>query len=537
MGQSSRAGAARRDVIVIGSGFGGSFAAWPLVHAGLDVLMLERGPWVDRGPHNWGTEGSLLRTPYFSRGTEFVALTNRGRNRTTLCSCVGGPSVFYGAVSLRFRENDFLPDPELVGNSESRWPISYEGLRPHYERVERILSVSGEAGADPTEPRRLHDYPAPPLELSEVSRRIGDGARKLGLRPFPLPLAITFPGDGAANGSRTACVRCDTCDTFACAVSAKNDLATQVIPSLVDRGLEVRSDTGVTRLHVENGRIAAVDCVDRRTGEETTLTADLFLLAAGALGSAQLLLSSGLAEHNPAGHVIGRYLTRHCSAIVFGGHPWLRPFAHEFHKQLGIHDFYFGDPGGDGPPGKLGSIQQVQTPSVGMVGAVVPRPMLFLAKPFIRRLTGLLVIAEDQPRWQNRVSIDPSQLDALGMPRLVVVHQYSDRDLAARRALIAQAKKIHRAAGSLVHYVHLIDTFSHALGTARMGDDAAHHPLDADCRFRGLDNLYVVDGSALPSAAGVNPSLTIAANALRVGDGIAARAEQAATGIRRLIVH
>jgi len=535
MGQSSRTGSAHRDVVVIGSGFGGALAAWPLVRAGLDVLMLERGPWVGRGPHNWEPEGTLIRTPYFNGGSEFVAVTSRGRDLTAACSCVGGASVFYGAVSLRFREGDFQPDPEIVGESGSRWPISYEDLRAHYAHAERILSVSGQAGADPTEPRRIDPYPARPHPLSEVSRRIGEGARKLGLRPFPLPLAITFPGEGASNGTPT-CIGCDTCDTFACAVSAKNDLATRVIPTLVDRGMEVRSETAVTRLEMEGDRIAAVVCVDRTTGVKSRVMADLFVLAAGALGSTHLLLSSGLAERNPAGKVIGRYLTRHCSAIVYGGHPWVKPFTHEFHKQLGIHDYYFGDSNGSGPAGKLGSIQQVQTPSMGTVAAVLSRPKQFFVHPLVKRITGLLVLAEEQPRWDNHVSLDPVETDEIGLPRLVVRHEYSDRDLAARRKLISAAKRIHRAAGSLAHYVHYIDTFSHALGTVRMGDDPAQNPLDADCRFRGLENLYVVDGSALPSAAGVNPSLTIAANALRAGEGIAARAERA-TSAGRLFVH
>jgi len=98
-----------------------------------------------------------------------------------------------------------------------------------------------------------------------------------------------------------------------------------------------------------------------------------------------------------------------------------------------------------------------------------------------------------------------------------VVHRYADRDLAARSFLAARAADVHRSAGALATYTHEIDTFSHALGTVRMGEDPETAPLDARGAFRGVERLYVADGSALPTSAGVNPSLTISANALRLG--------------------
>ena len=501
-------------------------AAWPLVHAGLNVLMIERGPWVKRGPGNWEPAGTLFRTPYFNGGSEFYAHTQKGRNLTASCSCVGGASVFYGGVSLRFRERDFIPDPEIVTNSGSRWPFSYEQLRPYYLAAERILHVAGVAGLDPTEPRREQDYPAEPSGLSEVSKRIGEGARSLGLRPFPLPLAMMFASNGSGPRGRSACQQCGTCDTFACAVGAKNDVATQVLPTLMTRGLDLLPETAVTRLVMEAGRIARVECLDRTDGSRRTFTADRFLLAGGAISSAHLLIASGVHEQNPAGDSVGRYLTRHCAAIVYGGYSWIPNHADQFHKQLGIHDFYFGDPDGSGPVGKLGGIQQVQTPSMGTVEAVVPRILNPLLRPLVTRSTGLLALAEERPQYANRVSVDLSETDEVGLPRLIVEHEYSDRDYAARQQLIDRAKQIHRSAGSPVQHTHRIDTFSHALGTVRMGDDPARDPLDADCRFRGVDNLFVVDGSALPTGGGVNPSLTIAANALRAGDRIVMRARE-----------
>lgn len=502
------------DAVIVGSGFGGSFIAHTLVRAGLDVLMLERGGWVERGPHNWAQDASVDLTPFYSTETPYRVLAGGNSDIMGAYSCVGGPSVFYGGVSMRFRDADFEADPDIVGDSKAAWPFGYTELEPYYERAERLLGVAGEAGEDPTEPPRSGPYPGRFNGLSGTSRRIGEAARSLGLRPFRMPLAINYHADDG----RPACVACTTCDTFACAIGAKNDLATCILPELIERGLELRPNTVVSRLEVEGGRITSVLCHDKTTDERRRYRGKLVFLCAGAIGSPHLLLASGLADTNPGGDTIGRYLMRHCNAIVFGfflRHP-NRP--EEFHKQLGVHDFYFGHPEVRSPPGKLGSMQQLQSPPVGLVKAILPWPVGQVLAPAVRRLTGLLVMAEDMPQYENRVALDPTAQDRYGLPQLTITHHYTPRDLAACRALVGQAKRVLRAAGGLFSYVHDIQTFSHAVGAVRMGEDPATSALDPYCRFRGVENLYVVDGSFMPTSAGLNPSLTIAANALRVGD-------------------
>jgi choline dehydrogenase-like flavoprotein len=502
-----------RQVVVVGSGFGGALAAWPLVRAGLDVLMLERGPWVPRGPECWDAAGTVTRTPYYESDGYAPARTDAGMHTVRSVAAVGGPSVFYGGVSMRFREADFLGDPEIVGGSGAEWPIRYGDLSPFYDEAERILRVAGQGDEDPTEPPRAA-YPARLNGLSPVAEAMAGAARSLGLHPFRLPLAINFVPD--ADG-HAPCVECRTCDTFACAIGAKNDLASVVLSDLARRGMELRVETAVTGLHLEGTRVAGMACRDRRSGERYDVTADTVILAAGALGTPHILLSSGLEELSPCGDLVGRYLTRHCSGIVFGLHSWIPRHEGIFHKQIGINDFYLGDAavGPRGPKGKLGNIQQTQTPHIGTVVGETGAAVGALLKPFVRRATGLLVIAEDRPQHRNRVYVAEDDL--------VIEHHYDARDLAARKRLYARARQIHRAAGARLTYVHTINTFSHALGTVRMGPDPARAPLDASGRFRGSDNLYVTDGSALPTAGGLNPSLTIAANALRVGTMLAER--------------
>ncbi|MFB6368327.1 MAG: GMC oxidoreductase, partial [Gemmatimonadota bacterium] len=518
------------DVVVVGSGFGGTMAARPLVEAGLDVLVVERGPWVPRGEHNWEPDGTLEVTPYHSKDGLHRDGSSGPPSRVGTAACVGGPSVFYGGVSFRFREGDFEPPAEITGDSGARWPLGYRDLRPHYRRAERVLGVSGVAGDDPVGPERRAPYPAEPGELTPVSRRLAETARGMGLRPFRLPLAINHGRDDA----RAECVACNTCDTFACAVGAKNDLAVAVLPELMRKGLELRPNTAVTGLRSSGGRVRELELRDRRTATRHTVTARGVVLAAGALR-----------ERSPAADSVGRYLTRHCSAIAFGFFPEPAEGWDRFHKQIGLNDFYFGDdrsrgnggksgrrwplgnggrsaPGGR-PPSKLGNIQQVQTPANGVIRSALPDLAADALEPAARRLVGLLALAEDSPRAENRVELHPSRKDEAGLPELVIRHRYAERDLAAREALLDRARKVLGRAGALFCYTHEIETFSHALGTVRMGEDPSADPLTPGGRYRGIENLWVTDGSALPTAGGVNPSLTIAANALRIGEGIAER--------------
>lgn len=515
--QEPPAGAApsgRYHAVVVGSGFGGAFTALPLVQAGARVLLLERGEPVDRGPHNWSAQGSFDLTPYARSGLPYRVLSGGLEPVMRSCACVGGASVFYGGVSLRLRRSDFEPRPELRG-SGAAWPFGYDELEPFYARAEELLGVTGEAGRDPTEPGRSAPFPHPAPPLSETSRLVAEAGASLGLRPFPLPLAI----NRTAAGGRAPCQDCTACDTYACAVSAKNDVATAVLPGLVARGLELRSRTLATRLLRRGTRLTGVEAVDLGTGAALAFEADQVVLAAGALSSAHLVLASGLREPSPAGDTVGRYLTRHCAAIVFGLFPRLPDRARVFHKQVGFHDLYHGAEGA--PEGQLGSIQQVQSPPPGLIQARLPVDFDGWLPRFLSHVTGLLVLAEDQPQAENRVTVDGSEVDRFGLPRLLVALRHSGRDEAARRALLRQARAVLRRAGALATYTHVVRTFSHAAGTLRAGLDPATSPLDERLRFRGVDNLTVVDGSFLPTAGGVNPSLTIAAGALRAGEILA----------------
>jgi choline dehydrogenase-like flavoprotein len=285
----------------------------------------------------------------------------------------------------------------------------------------------------------------------------------------------------------------------------------------MSKGMELQHNMVVTKLNVLNRRIVSIECVSKTTRQQHIFKADRFILAAGALGTPHILLSSGLQHYNPGGGVVGRYLMRHLNAIIFGIFPGVADKEGRFHKQLAILDYYFGHP--KAPEfNKIGSLQQMPTPPGSVVENELKGVLGKVLSPAVKLLSGLLAIVEDQPQYSNALTIAPAFSDEFGLPRVVINHSYSDRDNAAMKILTEEGKKIMKGAGALTHYIHKIRTFSHAVGTVRMGLNENTSALDENCRFRGIDNLFVTDGSVMPTSAALNPSLTIAANALRVGE-------------------
>lgn len=500
------------DVVVIGTGFGGSMAALPLVNAGLRVLLIERGRWVDRDATAWDPRAILIDRKYRS-----ASPYQHGPRLLYPDEAVGGKSVFYGAASFRMRTEDFALTDRFGGRVPGvslDWPISYDDLAPFYDEAEQLLGVAGIAGLDPTEPPRRAGYHAAPPPFSAPAQRIADAARALGLHPFPIPLAVNYKQNG-----RPACVRCLTCDLFPCRIGAKNDLSVTVLPDAMSQGAVVLDNTIAVRLVVEGAppRVTGVECLDAETGRRFVVRCRVCLAAGGAIGSAALLLRSGLSGMRPNGRWIGRCLMRHCSGIVIGLFPFATNPERVFHKQIAVTDFYFGHPGGDAPSGPWGMIQGLQVAPPEYIADQGPFPLGNIGAGTTDNQIYLLCIGHDLPDPGNRVLLDASSTDRYGLPVARILHRYRSRDLRARRGLYREAGRLLRRAGAVVRVRRPIDTFSHALGTCRFGRAPETAVLDPWCRFFGIRNLFVVDGSFMPSSGGVNPSLTIAANGLRVG--------------------
>ncbi|MEO8139497.1 MAG: GMC family oxidoreductase, partial [Gemmatimonadota bacterium] len=495
--QGSSGSSQSYDIIVIGSGPGAAFAALPLVESGARVLMLEAGNWVPRGPENQEPGAAAMLSPWYSTATLYDARTDAGRHAARQFQCVGGQSVFYGAVSFRYRREDFAPPAEVVGASGACWPFGYEEMEPWYERAEQLLGVSGDPGADPTEPPRRSGLAESAPPLTPAGKALHDAARSLGLHPFRPPLAIRHRPCADTPG----CTACGRCDGHPCAVRAKGDAA-GVVASLVALGMELRTRTAALRLTGAGDRVNGVECLDLRTMKLLVFRAGAVILAAGALATPHLLLASDMDQQNPGGRVVGRYLTRHCNAAVIGLFRDPPGGGRVPHKEIAVNDFYFGHPACPSLH-RVGNIQQLALPS-----AVVRRqaPWLFrpLAGMLVPHLMGLIGITEDEPAATNRLFLDARRADAWGRPVLRIEHRYTVRDRLARDLLAREAARVLRAAGAVITVRHAIDTFSHALGTVRMGADPTTSALDPAGRFRGMANLFVADGSALPTSAAVN---------------------------------
>jgi choline dehydrogenase-like flavoprotein len=482
------------DVLIIGSGMGAAFAAHALARTSKSVLVIERGQRVQRDWDDWNPRRILVDGRY--KRPELLAVKQYGRDVPQLDrAVVGGQSVFYGGACFRLREKDF-----------DRWPLSYSDYERHYDEAEKILGVCGDDRNDPTAPRRRAPYSKKPTTLSRPARIMRQAAQSLGLSPCDIPLAIRFTAETSAA---TQCVLCNTCDGFPCKVSAKNEASTVLDAVLSDR-VKLRSGVEALRLVQNAHAIAAVECVDVVTQELLTIRAKTVVLAAGAMHSPALLLKSDL-SHCEGQAVVGRFLMRHANAVVGQVVPRRVNPEKVFQKQSVLFDFYEHHRSSHGT--STGVVQDIYTADPLVVAHYMPGFLKLGALLLTPYIQSLLVIAEDDPQAANRIEYSGGALR--------VVHDYCDRDLERRDFLVSKANLVLRASGGLYSKTMPITSFSHALGTLRMGPDPKSAVTDLQGRVYGYDNLFVADASFMPTSAGVNPSLTIAANALRVAANIA----------------
>ena len=492
------------DAVIVGSGFGGAFTAYRCIQAGLKTLLIERGQWAHRDDLDWSHHDILIEKRYKSRSP--IAVQQYGaRKKSNLYpnEVVGGNSVFYGGASLRLRESDF-----------SQWPFDYHELEPFYSCAESLLEVHGQASSDPKEPRRSSDYPGSNPELTSPARRIQTAAVKMGLKPFPIPLAINFD-----NSERPLCILCTTCDGFPCKIQAKNDVTAMVLRMAQQGGLDIVAGLAACNFVVSHGKVEEVHAIEMdKKCTPVRLQGSLFFLSAGALQSPAIMQRSSLSSTGE--EWIGRCLMRHCNAVVAGIFPFRTNPENLFHKQLCFTDFYEHFRGRYGT--STGIIQDIYTPAKEVISTFAPFGVKRIAAGLSRYMQNLLCIAEDDPRSENAVTLTNDR-DNFGMQIAHVHHQYGLPDYERRDFLVSKARKVLKAAGAWKTQKYEIDTFSHAVGTVRCGDSPKVSALDRDCRVWGIENLYVVDGSCFPTSGGVNPSLTIAANALRVTNSIVGR--------------
>lgn len=488
------------DVVIIGSGVGGGGIALQLAGSGAKVLVLERGPVLPREAQNWDVEAVFCEQRYKTTETWYAD----GRPfRPGMFYFVGGHTKFYGTAMFRFRERDFDEVAHEEGVSPA-WPIGYAELEPWYGQAERQFGVRGQGGADPTDPPRSTPYAHAPVPHEPVLAAIAERLRGQGLKPFPMPSAIDFGPGGR-------CQRCANCDAIPCRIDAKGDAEVRLIrPALAQNNVELRAGVMVERLITDDSgrRIVAAEVVE--AGVRKRITAGLFVLSAGAINSAALLLRSANQRH-PRGlansaDVVGRHYMTHNTTALMAVHPFKRNPTN-FPKTLAVHDFYFGESAQDTPLGSLQLLGKIREPMLRGPLKGVPK---FVRSALAERSVDWYAQSEDLPHPDSRVTLRPDGAIDLHWHRT---------NLRAHRRWVAKCRQILRGTGYPVVLSSGFGTevVSHQCGTVRFGSDPATSALDPLCKAWDHDNLYVVDTGFFPSSAAVNPALTLAAQALRVG--------------------
>lgn len=491
------------DIVIIGSGVGGSTVASSLAATGADILILEAGGHIEDRPENRDQRAIFQRGHfrpkelwYEADGTAF----NPGNYYN-----VGGNSKFYGAVLSRYRREDFEEMKHQEGVSPA-WPFPYEVLEPWYGRAEKLYRVRGQIGEDPTEPHHSTGYDFPPVPEEYSIADVRERLKKKGLHPFSLPLGVDIekwlskaktPWDAHPNSN-----------------DGKMDAETAALSvALGHPNVRLQTGSRVTKLEAgSDGKITTV--VYTRAGKTFSVSPKLVILSAGAVQSAVLLLRSA-DDRNPNGLAnssdqVGRNFMNHNSSAVIGVSPWFRNTS-VYQKTLAFNDFYLSD-GDGGPP--LGNIQLLGRISERVLKGSLPNVPEALLRFVTSHAIDFYAMSEDVPNPESRVMVDGDR----------IVLQWRRSNWDAHLALVAKLKAVLKSIGFPIVLARPFDkrTPSHQCGTVRIGNDPSAAPLDPFCRAYDHENLFVVDASFLPTSAAVNPALTVASQALRVADHIAA---------------
>ncbi|BBX09178.1 GMC oxidoreductase [Mycolicibacterium aichiense] len=519
------------DVIVVGTGMGGGMLGYRLAQSGRRVLFVEKGRSTLPGaPGTIRSAMPELAEPRATRSaqTYFDALARGGRSTDEvedisgrspkrfvpfIGSGTGGSSALYGMVCERFFARDFTPRQNFDAPGDStvpeKWPITYDEMRPWYAEAERLLGVRGQP--DPLRPEASDvNLPAAP-PFSADNQPIVDYLSGRGLHPYHLPMACDYTPE------------CATCQTFLCSQSCKNDSARNgVLPAVTEHGATLLTQCRVVHLEADHTHVRRVMC-EHPTGR-LTLTGKVVVLAAGALATPVLLLNSrsgdwpcGLANGSD---VVGRNLMRHLldPIMIWPEHDSEITAAN---KEIGLNDFYFCEGQKYGTVQSFGAIP----PMEWLTNRPGPQAKaLRMMSPAVRRVydrffTGGLILAsmmEDLPYADNRVLL-PEHPGSDGRQRMRIQYRLHASEVERHAAFLRMFKQVlkpfrTRGLGSGRENSNM----GHVCGTCRFGTDPATSVLDPLNRAHEVDNLYVVDTSFFPSSAGLNPSLTVAANALRV---------------------
>jgi choline dehydrogenase-like flavoprotein len=515
------------DIILIGTGAGGGTLAHKLAPTGKKMLILERGDFLPKETQNWDP-WAVAKGRY--KTTEMWRDMNGESFSPYQHYWVGGNTKLYGGALLRLRESDFEEVRHYDGISPA-WPLKYADFEPYYTQAEYLYHTRGQRGVDPTEPPATKPYPQPPLEFEPRMKEVSEAVRQQGYHPAPIPLAVQLP-------EGTDKVHLTLYDGYPDPTGSKADAhSIGIAAALKYPNVTLLTNRKAIRIETDNtGRTAKQVVVDHN-GEMEQYSADVIVVACGAINSAALLLRSASDRHpnglaNGSG-LVGRNLMLHNNGVVLAYSAKENPSA--FQKAFLIPDFYHGAGDSEFP---LGAIQLMGKADPLLLTDALGPELTANGKTleyFAGHIVDFFITAEDLPLIKNQVLARED-----GGIRLIYHQNNLEAYNRLRQKLIHIMDKVAEmdgVAGTTKYFGFKlgIGGVTHQTGTCRFGTDPSTSVLDLNCRAHELDNLYVVDTSFFPSCGAVNPSLTAMANALRVGDHLVERMNSGAdAGVRRL---
>ena len=530
------------DAIVVGVGACGGTAVKVLCEAGFKVVAFDKGPWLTASKHFSGDELKYVNRNYMWPDPTLYPRTLRHDEESEAKrfafsptpQMVGGGTNHWAGWVPRPRESDFILKSlhgDIPGANLADWPFRYEHLEPFLSKIEWEFGIAGLAGADKYEPFRSTAYPSAPLRPTRWGRKFYDACNKMGINAFPLPHAMV---DNNHKG-RDPFNHTSFWNQYGDPSGARSNTLTTFVPDAVSTGnLDLRSECFVRKVTVgPDGRATGVVYVDSE-GNEHEQKAKTVILTLGAIESARLMLMSQSPQHpdgigNSSGQV-GKNAT-----------------FHEYLFAVGLFDQEIDDPlyGFAGNYISGGSLQFYETEEDrGHIGGCIiaasqithPINWVFPGRPswgsalkdadrtFYNYAMKIGLILHDLPVETNRVDLDPTVKDINGMPVARITHKPHANDVAMGKWQVDKNVEILETAGASktvpVYLEEMTGNTCHQHGTVRMGFDEKTTVLNEWCQSHDVDNLFVLDGSCFPTATGVNPTLTMMANAWRCSEYI-----------------
>ncbi len=496
------------DVVVIGTGAGGSPVLARLARAGLSVVGLEAGRWWRNPSTDFATDEIAASKLYWLGERLSAGETPTAFGANNSGTGVGGSTLHWGAYVPRADARDLSVRSEFgVGED---WPVAYTALKPYYEEVERFIGVSGPENYL-WEPGR--SYPLSPVPLNAPAQAMQLGCERIGVRTSPAPIAaLSRDYSQPEYGQRHACVNRGYCHQ-GCRNGAKASMDVTYLPAAIDSGAEIRPECFVHTFERDaQGRIAAV--IYRHAGVDIRQRCKAVFLCAGAIETPRLLLHNNLA--NSSGQV-GRNFMAHVATQVWG------TFAEEMRPNRGF-------------PASLITEDMIRpkdanfaggyiTQSLGIVPITwamqVARGRGLFGQPLVdyiqqyNHVAGIGINGDCLPCPENRLELS-SEIDDTGLPKPLIHFSYGENEKRMSTHAEKFMTQAWQAAGATDTWT--FQRSAHTIGTCRMGTSPSSSVVDGNGCSHDIANLWIADNSVFPSALPANPALTIMALALRSAD-------------------